>query len=219
MSTWISDLLGLNASAAPPGGWAPCDLANATICPLTEAFAGASSGSISLVLYNSKSVSWSAPVRVPVPVPPASAVWTVVGPSGAPSSVVAAQLVPPTLSDDALRTTYYGLPKASMAWLCFLSPPIPAAGYTTVFLTLAPSSASLPDAAAAAHPSVVTPVALGGDGALSAGAPTLTNGIITLGFDGTTGQLSGFASTAPGVPAVPGLSHAFLYYPSSTGGE
>ena len=44
LSQWIDTLLGLSAAAsagapppAPPGGWVACDLANATICSLTEA--------------------------------------------------------------------------------------------------------------------------------------------------------------------------------------
>ena len=130
--------------------------------------------------------------------------WAVFGPDGA--SPIEAQLVPASPADVALRTQYYGATATSnMSWVAFFAPTIPAHGYTVVFLT--PVAAT--DMAPLTHGSVI-----------SAGAAdaTLSNGIFTLTFEDGSGLLTGYASTAPGVPPSLPLKQQLLYYSSNIGG-
>lgn len=110
----------------------PCDLANATICPGLER---TNSASI-LALYNSRGqAATDVNVILPVPVPSGSS-YAVLDSKGAP---VMAQLVPLSAADLHLRSSYYNYssaaaPAASMQWLAFQAPQLPAAGYAVFFI-------------------------------------------------------------------------------------
>lgn len=87
-------------------------------------------------------------------------------------------------------------------WLAFQAP-APAAGFATYFI--------VPSASASDAPLTHVSTAV----AASAGDSALTNGVITLTFDGDTGLLRKYASTRSGV-ALP-LSATLGWYNSSTG--
>jgi hypothetical protein len=181
-----------NALLAPPAGglpWAACDLANASICAPLEATPALTP--LALLLVNAQTAGGGggggARLRLRLPVSGAAS-WRVLGADGA--SPVAAQLVPPSPADAALRA-YYGAPPlgANASWLCFVAPPAPPAGYAVVFLQPVTAPGGAPSTAPSA--------------ALPPGAP-LSNGVASLAFDPLSGLLSGFSSTSPlsaaGVP-------------------
>ena len=198
---WFSSLLGVTPAMAPPGGWVACELANASMCSVTE-----TAQASAVLLYNAGSQPLPAqPVRLPVLVSPSGGIasWSVLGADG--TTHIAAQLVPQAPADVSLRTQYYGVTSLNMTWLAFVAPPLPAVGYSVVFLQ--PVSAAH-DAPLTSH-SIVRAVELGAGG-------TLTNGILTITFDANN-LMSSVASTSPsGLPSV-ALSQSFLYYNSSNG--
>lgn len=203
MSLWLDSLLGLPEGAAPPAGWVACELANASICALTET-AGAAGAPVALVLHNARGIALTnEPVRVPVVLGGAAASWQVLAGDGL--TQLLAQLVPASPADLSLRVNYYGVPAANMSTLAFFAPSVPAAGWAVVFLVPVATAAAAP----LTHESVVTSVAVG--------TPAqLTNGVVNLSFD-AAGLLASFASTAPGsLPSAP-LHQSLLYYSSNTG--
>ena len=207
LSGWISRLTG-SAGNPPTTGWVACDLANATVCPLTVDNAAAGS-SIALFIYNSQSAApRPLPLRIPVLLSPARGVasWLVQAADGV--TQVAAQLVPASPADAALRAYHGGAP-VNASWLCFFSPLVPSVGYTLVFLSPVATRAAAPLTAA----SSVTRAALN-----NGTTPfTLSNGPMTLSFDPATGLLSGFASASPDSLASAPLSQTLQYYSSSKG--
>ena len=203
MSGWASALLGLGASKAP-AAWAACDLANATICAPTEALGGAA---VALFLYNAQAQARDgATLRVPVRLGAGAASWAVLAADGA--TPVAAQLVPSSPADQRLRTAYYGAAAANMSLLAFRAPSVPAAGYTLLFLQPVASVVDAPLTFASEVREVLQ---------WPSADTALSNGIVTLGFDAASGQLSSFTSTAAGVPAAANLSQTLLYYSSNRG--
>ena len=110
----------LTAGYDPAGGYATCDLSNATICKPLE------SGSPTLVvLYNARGAAVeSSPVRVAVGVTAGSFDVT-----DALGHLLPAQLLPLSAADLALRNEYYGAakPAAPLSWLAWQAD-LPAAG-------------------------------------------------------------------------------------------
>ena len=158
-----------------------CDLANVTICPALE------SGVASvLVLYNPQSQARSSNIRLPVGLPTGVASYAAF--DSAATSIVA-QITPLTPVDTALRTEYYGYKSATpVAWLHFVAE-LPAMGYAAYFIVPSATSAGAPRT----HLSKPTPIALGANA-----DATVTNGIVTLTFDGSTGLLKSYANSENG---------------------
>ena len=109
----------------PNGGYAVCDLTNATICPQLE------SGAPTLVMiYNALGVAVEGiPIRVAVGVTNGS--FAVFNSSG---HTVLAQMLPLSAADVALRTGYYGatLPAAPLSWLVWQADAPPAGRCTSL---------------------------------------------------------------------------------------
>jgi hypothetical protein len=181
------------------GGFAFCELANATICPALE------SGRPTLVLvYNPQARAAELPVRLSVGFPSGVASWAVLGPDG--RSAVTAQLVPASRRDEYLHDAYYGYPSAvSTQWLYFQAA-VPAFGFSAFFLVPSATAAGAP----ATHASLVSSRPAGG------ADQVLTNGVVNLTLSGATGAVSGYANSRTGF-AVP-LAQSFFYYRASVGG-
>ncbi len=197
----------LGALATRGGGAPPplegCELANATICPALEA-----GRPVALLVYNQGSQPRTINARLPVALPAGVAAWAVAGADGA--APLPAQLTPASAADLALRRGYYGYNDTAgggLAWLAFQVAGVPPAGFTTVFLLPVANATAAPFTAVAAPAPAPAP--------RRAGDATLSNGIVTLTFDGVTGLLRGFASAASGV-ALP-LAQRLAWYNSSTG--
>lgn len=129
-----------------------------------------------------------------------AASWAVLAADGV--TPVPAQLVPASPADSLLRTTYYGAPAADMHWLALVPPPLPAVGYTLVFLLPVAKVSDAPATSA----SVVTPVSQGASAVLRLGN-------VSLGFD-DAGLLANY-SFRGGLSTQ--LHHNFRYYVSSLG--
>jgi hypothetical protein len=131
---------------------------------------------------------------------PGAASWAVLASDGV--TALPAQLLPASPADAALRTDYYGVPSANMSWLAFAPPPLPAVGYSLVFLVPVAAESDAPSTSG----SIVT--------AIPAYAPTtLRLGSVVLGFDGS-GLLANYS--VDGGLHTP-LQQNFLYYASSLG--
>jgi hypothetical protein len=157
-----------------------CDLANATICPALEA------GVPTVVLlYNSQAQGRTAvPVRLPVGFPAGVKSYAVYGPTGA---AVTAQLLPLNAEDGVLRTEYYAYKSGvSVQWLAFQAA-LPAVGFAAYFVVPSATSAGAPST----FESTVAEVVLSD----SAAPVTLSNGVLTLTFDGASGLLTTWANT------------------------
>lgn len=169
-----------------------CDLANVTICPALES----ASNTVALTVWNQLSADSDARVRVPVN---KASTWSVISSDG--STVLPSQLTPVSDVDTHLRADYYNYTGPDVQWLSFTVPVVPAVGFSTVFL--------IPGGAPAAPPSV---------DARGAAAPNtvISNGLVNLTFDGTTGLLTTIATRSLGwQPRT--FSQTFKYYNSSTG--
>jgi lysosomal alpha-mannosidase len=169
--------------------FAPCELANASVCaPLEDGLPTVA------VLHNAQAQASVTPVRVPVGLPAGVASWAV---SDADGAGVAAQLVPLSPRDAALRALYNATPGAPVAWLCFEAA-LPAAGFAAFFLVPCNATGCAPRTAASAVR------ALGGADA------QLSNGRLTLTLDARTGLASRLADAATGVDAA--LAFSFAAY-------
>lgn len=115
----------LTGGYGPAGGYATCDLSNATICEPLE------SGSPTLVvLYNARGADVeSSPVRVAVGITAGS--FDVMDATG---QLLPAQLLPLSAADLALRNEYYGAakPAAPLSWLAWQAG-LPPAGKVVLF--------------------------------------------------------------------------------------
>ena len=187
------------------GGYALCQLNNVSHCPALEA----GSSPVVLLVHNSLGqAAGSAPVRLTVGLPPGVASYAVSNGSGAP---VTAQLLPLSPADSALRELYNASQPSTVgavAWLCFQGA-VPAAGYAAFFLQPAASLSATPHT----HLSTLTTA---GSGAAGAGAPSITNGRLTLTFDAATGSLASYSDAATGLAAVP-LVQQWLAYTGADG--
>ena len=140
--------------------------------------------------------------------------WAVYGPDG---KAVTAQILPLSPADVTLRGRY-GAPTATTTqWLAFIpSVPIPAAGFAVYFLVPA---ASAEEEAPLTHISSVQRMKIGqqrlrtnnnGGADVTSGATSITNGVLTLSFDATTGHISGLTNAANGLTTA--LSQAWMGY-------
>jgi hypothetical protein len=179
-----------------------CDLANVTICPVLEA-----AQPTVLVIYNQLAQDKTVHVRVPVGLPSGVASYKVFNSS---ADAVAAQLVAPSQTDADLRVYYSYSSAVPVQWLAFNAPNVPAMGYAAYFLQ--PSATRETPAPAAAAVAAVAARKLRATG----GADTvMSNGVVSLTFDGTTGLLKTYANSADGVNTP--LAQAFMWWNSSTG--
>ena len=176
--------------------FAPCELANVSVCEPTEAGAP----TVMLVHNAAGQAAAAAPLRVPVGLPAGVASWAVFDADGA---AVTAQLVPPSPRDAALRALYNGS-ATPVQWLCWQGA-LPAAGYAAFFLVPVNASAAAPRT----HPSAVAPVPAGGPDAV------LTNGRLTLTVSAATGWLAALADAATGL-ALP-LAQTWAAYEGYNG--
>ena len=191
-----------------------CDLANASICDVFETL---STAPTTLALYNTKSQALAgAPVRIPVAFGPGAQSYSVAAVTAAGQQPVAAQLVPLSAADIALRAYYSHMPNpaaTSAGWLVFLAN-VNATAFSFFTVT---ASATLEDAPLT-HASVVRSV-LSHDAPRDAdGSPTISNGDVTLTFDNVTQLVTSFSSTSLGI-ATTQLLQTFFFYNSSTGNE
>ena len=179
-----------------------CDLANVTICPVLEA-----AQPTVLVIYNQLAQDKTVHVRVPVGLPSGVASYKVFNSS---AGAVAAQIVAPSQTDADLRVYYSYSSAVPVQWLAFNAPNVPAMGYAAYFLQ--PSATRETPAPAAAAVAAVAARKLRATG----GADTvMSNGVVSLTFDGTTGLLKTYANSADGVNTP--LAQAFMWWNSSTG--
>jgi hypothetical protein len=186
-------------TGASTAAFVGCDLANATICPALE-----SGVATVIILYNPQSQARAAPVRVPVGLPPGVASYSAFDSSAAP---IVAQLAPLTAVDTSMRSEYYGYKSGTpVSWLHFVAS-VPAMGYAAYFIIPSATSAGAP----LTHVSEPELVSVGP----GAGDSTVTNGVVTLTFDGATGLLSGYSNAANGITEA--LTQNWVYYRSSTG--
>ena len=185
---WVAVGEALAAASGYTGEpFAPCELANATLCAPLEA------GRPTVVLvYNALGqAADAAPVRLSAGLPAGVASWAVFDSDGA---AVTAQLVPPSARDAALRALYGGS-SAPTQWLCFTGA-LPAAGYAAFFLIPCNATGCAP----ATHASTVEarPPAAAAVAAAAADT-TLGNGRLTLTVSGATGFLAHYADAATGL--------------------
>ncbi len=203
----------LGAAARRLTGWADgafslCLLANATICPPLEApFPGAPPTMV--LFYNSLSYPRRvAPVRLPVALSaaPAVASWRVSASDGA--TPVTAQLLPPSAADLSLREQYYRAPTANMTWLAWLVPEVPPLGYVAFFLEPVAAAGDAPHTHAS-RVSLHRPSHAAADQVLS-------NGVVTLIFNGTSGLVVSIDDASSGLAAIP-LAQSLFFNRASPG--
>ena len=177
-----------------------CDLANVTICPALEPGVP-----VVLVIYNSFAQERNVHMRVPVGLPAGVASYAVFNQSAAAAP---AQLLPLSAADTHLRTEYYQYDSATpVSWLAFTATRVPPMGYLAFFLQ---PTASVADAPLTVH----TPD-VGSRSALRAADTVLTNGVVSITFDGTTGLVSGFANSADNITTP--FAQQLFWWNSSTG--
>lgn len=192
----------VTGDASLAGSLETCPLANVTICPPTEA----ASGPVLVTVHNPQSSNATSFVRLPVGFQAGVASWSVLDHSGAS---VTAQVLPLSPADSALRARH-GVPNAvNTQWLAFAAPSIPAAGFVVFFLVPAASVADAPST----HFSTVRSVPRSLKG--GAGASAITNGVLTLNFDASTGRMASYADAVTGVTV--GLTQQYLAYLPSQG--
>ena len=194
------------------GGFATCDLANATICPALQSPAPTPNSTVLVTVYNEESRTRPfVNVRLPVSLPAGIASYAVLDAAGAD---VGAQIVPASAADQALRTGYYGEPApAGVAWLHFRAPGVAALGFASFFVVAKATAAEAPGT----HLSVGRPMQVAGGGGLRLRDQQLTNGVITLTISAATGLLSAFSNSATNVSSP--LAQSFFYYNSSIGDD
>jgi len=192
-----------NLMNSPNTNWVSCDLANSTICPALET----TTGTVLLSVWNSQpQTRGTVNIRVPVTLNNGVKSWSVAGPTGA---AIPAQLVPVSVIDTSLRTTYYGDANIPMSWLVFQAS-IPATGYAVFALTPSTSVSDAPLTYISTLKKLRT-------GRLSGNAnPSITNGVVTITFDATTGRVNTYARSDNGI-SVP-LTQDFWWYNSSNNG-
>ena len=198
----VSAALAALTGFAPAGGYAFCELVNATICPALEA------GRPTLLLvYNPKSRAAAAsgpqPMRVSVGFPAGVASWAVFGPDG--TTPITAQLLPISRRDNYLRGAYYGRSGgAGVQWLVFQAAAVPAQGYAAYFLVPSATTGGAP----ATHASQLRRLSPGGD-------EILTNGLVSFTIAAATGAVSAYSNAISGA-SLP-LTQSIFYYRASAG--
>lgn len=191
----------VTGDASLAGALATCPLANVSICPPTEAAAG----TVLLSVHNPQSANATVFVRHPVGFPAGVASWSVTDHAG---NAVTAQVLPLSPADAALRARYGVANAANTQWLAFAATSVPAAGFAVYFLTPAAVAAGAPST----HFSAVRSVPR----ALKGGAPnSITNGVLTVGFDASTGRMASYTDAASGTSVA--LSQDIRAYLPSQG--
>jgi hypothetical protein len=181
-----------------------CDLANVTICPLLEA-----GQPIVVAIYNQIAQDRVVHVRLPVGLPSGVKSYAVYNSSAVQ---IPAQLTAPSAVDASLRSEYYAYNSATpVSWLTFNAAGVPAMGFSVFFLQ--PSATASSVAQPADKP--VAKRAPTSRRALRSADTSMSNGIVTLTFDGTSGLLKSYANSVDGV-TMP-FSQSFLWWNSSTG--
>ena len=176
-----------------------CDLSNATICPILE------SGVPTVITFWNQQAQGKPYLNVLLPVgfPNTISSYNVYNSNG---ELIVAQILPLSDRDISLRENYYMTNFTSpMQWLAFQVSAV-AVGYVTYFIVPASSTdeAPLTYISQLEYPT--------GD---TRASYTLTNNIITLNFDSTTGLLNQYTNTVTN-QQVP-LNQSLLWYNSSAG--
>ena len=190
-----------------------------TVCPALEAGVATT-----VIIYNSVAQSrTSLPVRFPAGFPSGVASYAVFDSAGNP---VTAQVVPLSPTDTYLRGLYGGS-SVPVQWLVFVAS-TPAAGYSAYFIVPAAAAAQAP----MTHISTVTAApdatprlrgdsagkaagALRGDPAPWSADTVLTNGVVSITLDGSSGAMKSYSNGVNGI-TVP-LTQEWLWYNSSVG--
>jgi lysosomal alpha-mannosidase len=173
-----------------------------------------------MALWNSMAQTYaSSPVMVPVGLPAGVTTYAVYDSTGA---AIPAQLVPLSPADLVLRASYYAYnASVTMTWLAFQAT-LPPAGYATFFIMPAASAEEAP----LTHESVVRRLRVGG-GLRSkkasfsssdvevAGDQTISNGVLTLTIDGSSGLLFSYSNAQTGLTT--NFGQTFYWYNSSVG--
>jgi Glycosyl hydrolases family 38 C-terminal domain/Alpha mannosidase middle domain/Glycosyl hydrolases family 38 C-terminal beta sandwich domain len=175
-----------------------CDLSNSTICPALE---NGSSSTVVLIWNSQAQTKTNVPVLIPVGLPAGITRYAVYGPTGSP---VTGQMVPLSDRDTSLRTSYYNYTSTNPTqWLAFQAT-LPPVGYAAYFIV---PSASFEDAPLT-FLSNVEQVESGADS-------QITNGLLTLTFDGSSGQLIHWHNTQTNFDSP--LSQTWSWYNASVG--
>ena len=200
----LAKLTGFSATS-----FASCDLANVTVCPALEAGHAAA-----VLIWNQQATQ-----------PGVKSIMIAAGfPAGVKSyavydsaaNAVVAQVLPLSARDVSLRTGYYNVSNPmNVQWLAFqtsAAAPVPPAGFAVYFIV---PSATL-EGAPLTHASAVRRVAVRGARLGRADADsTLTNGLLTITFDGSTGLVRRWANAQSGLSQA--LGQQFMWYNSSVG--
>ena len=127
-------------------------------------------------------------------------------------NLVNAQLIPLSPRDISIRTSYYNFSNPSnVQWLAFqTNGPISPAGYAVYFITPVSSVADAPFTSTSILRTIVPYEDSSADS-------TLTNGRITLTFDGSSGLVRQWADSVSGLNEAFGQS--FMWYNSSVGNK
>ena len=190
-------------SAAPFAG---CDLANVTICPALEA-----GQAVAVLIWNQQATAGAGnkSVLLAAGFPAGVASYNVFDSNAQP---VLSQILPLSARDVALRTQYYNVSnKNNVQWLAFqtsASAPVPPAGFAVYFIV--PSATR--EGAPLTHASRVHRVALRGGGGAD---QVITNGVLSLTFDGSTGLVRRWANARTALSQA--LGQQFMWYNSSVG--
>ncbi len=176
-----------------------------TICPALE------SGTPTVViLFNPQSCEKDLHIRLPVGLPSGITKYAVYSSTGA---VLPAQILPLTAEDSSLRSEYYAYKSlVPVQWLAFNSGPVPGMGFVALFLQPLGGEEAAASATVISTPAAPTVAALRGG---LASDTTLTNGVVSLTFDGTTGFLTSYASSETGI-SIP-MTATLLWWNSSVG--
>lgn len=194
VSSALEKLTGYSSSS-----FVGCDLANVTICPALE------SGKPSAVLiWNQQATPTLAKnIILSVGFPSGISSYSVIDNLG---NSVNAQIIPLSPRDVSIRTSYYNVSNsANVQWLAFqTNGPLPPAGYAVYFIT---PVASVEDAPFTASSTLRT--------IMPSADSTLTNGRITLTFDGSSGLARQWSDSSSGINEA--FAQTFMWYNSSVG--
>jgi len=191
-------------SSAPFVG---CDLANVTICPALEI-----GKPTAVLIWNQQATTTiQKNVILAVGFPTGVTSYSVTDNTG---NLVPAQILPLSSRDLSIRTTYYNVSNtANVQWLAFqTSSPISPAGYAVYFITPTSSEKEAP----LTVKSTLRFVQVDSFKTASSDS-TLTNGRITLTFDGSSGLVRQWSDSVSGISEA--FGQAFFWYNSSVGNK
>lgn len=199
-----------NLTADASATFVTCDLANVTICPALEA----GTASIVAVYNNQGQERPNVLLRFPVGNPASGSTYAVYDATGA---AVTAQLIPVTAVDTHLRTEYYAYNSITVTWLAFVGD-LPPMGYTTYFIVptaagarVSTTKSTLADMMPTGTDATPDNTEAGLDAPTA--NPTMTNGIVTLTFNASTGLVTLFEKNGTSTP----FGQNFGWYNASAG--